>query len=79
MMVVERGWAGVFCMATRPQARRRGLATAVLRCGASWAAGQGARHLYLQVEEKNFPAVRLYTGLGFQTSHHYHYRLATPD
>jgi N-acetylglutamate synthase len=78
MLVVERGWAGVFCMATRPQDRRRGVATAVLRRGASWAADQGARQLYLQVEEHNLPALRLYSRLGFQLAHHYHYRVATP-
>jgi ribosomal protein S18 acetylase RimI-like enzyme len=78
MLVVERGWAGVFCMATRPRARRRGMATAVLRCGASWAADQGARQLYLQVEEHNLAALRFYTRLGFQPSHHYHYRVAAP-
>jgi N-acetylglutamate synthase len=78
MLVVERGWAGVFCMATRLQARRRGIATAVLRCGASWAADLGARRLYLQVEQGNHAALQLYTRLGFQPSHHYHYRVATP-
>ncbi len=41
MLVVERGWAGVFCMATRADARRRGIATALLRRGAGWAANQG--------------------------------------
>jgi ribosomal protein S18 acetylase RimI-like enzyme len=76
MLVVERGWAGVFCMATRPQARRRGIATAVLRCGARWAAHHGARQLYLQVEEHSLAALRLYTRLGFQPSHQYHYRVA---
>jgi N-acetylglutamate synthase len=79
MVVVERGWAGVFCMATRPQHRRRGIATAMLQQGASWAADQGAHQLYLQVEEHNLPALRLYSRLGFQPSHHYHYRVATPD
>jgi GNAT superfamily N-acetyltransferase len=78
MLVVERGWVGVFCMATRPQARRRGIATAVLRCGASWAADHGARQLYLQVEETNLAALQLYGRLGFQPSHHYHYRVAPP-
>jgi GNAT superfamily N-acetyltransferase len=76
MLVVERGWAGVFCMATRPDHRRRGVATAVLAAGARWAAGQGARHLYLQVELHNLPALRLYDRLGFHPSHHYHYRVA---
>jgi GNAT superfamily N-acetyltransferase len=76
MVVVERGWAGVFCMATRPADRRRGVATAVLQHAASWAADQGVHQLYLQVED-NVPAVRLYSRLGFQPSHRYHYRVAT--
>jgi GNAT superfamily N-acetyltransferase len=78
LLVVERGWAGVFCMATRPQARRRGIAAAVLQCGASWAADHGARQLYLQVEEDNLAALQLYTRLGFQPSHQYHYRFLPP-
>jgi N-acetylglutamate synthase len=78
MVVVERGWAGVFCMATRPEDRRRGVATAVLQHAAGWAAGQGARRLYLQVEEDNLPALRLYQRLGFRPSHRYHYRVAPP-
>lgn len=79
MLVVERGWAGVFCMATRPADRRRGVATAILQHAASWAGGRGARRLYLQVEEDNLPALRLYRRLGFQPSHHYHYRVQRPD
>lgn len=67
-------WAGVFCMATRPQVRRRGVASALLRAGARWAADTGADRLYLQVTEDNAAARRLYTGHGFRLSHHYHYR-----
>jgi N-acetylglutamate synthase len=78
MVVVERGWAGVFCMATRPRDRRHGVATAVLQHAAGWAADQGAQQLYLQVEEHNLPALRLYRRFGFQPSHHYHYRVAPP-
>jgi N-acetylglutamate synthase len=78
MLVVERSWAGVFCMATRPQNRRRGVATALLQHAACWAADQGAHQLYLQVEEDNLPALQLYRRFGFQPSHHYHYRVATP-
>jgi GNAT superfamily N-acetyltransferase len=76
MLVIERGWAGVFCMATRPAYRRRGVATAMLQHAASWAGDQGAHQLYLQVEEDKLPALRLYRRLGFQPSHHYHYRVA---
>jgi GNAT superfamily N-acetyltransferase len=63
-------------MATRPEARGRGIATGVLAAGACWAGAQGARNLYLQVEEHNLPARRLYDRLGFHPSHHYHYRVA---
>jgi N-acetylglutamate synthase len=75
LVVVERGWAGLFCMATRPEDRRRGVASAVARRAAGWAAGRGARRLYLQVEQDNLPALRLYRRLGFRPSHHYHYRV----
>ena len=74
LVVVERGWAGLFCMATRPADRRRGVASAVARRAP---AGRPPRvgRLYLQVEEDNVPALRLYERLGFRTSHHYHYRV----
>ncbi|MEV7013210.1 GNAT family N-acetyltransferase [Streptosporangium sp. NPDC051022] len=75
LFVAERGWAGVFCMATAPGERRRGVATAVLGAGARWARDQGAARLYLQVERDNEAAVRLYTRAGFTHSHTYHYRI----
>lgn len=74
MFAVADNWAGVFCMATEPAARRRGIATGVLRTGARWAASQGARNLYLQVERENGAARALYTSLGFEVSHSYHFR-----
>jgi ribosomal protein S18 acetylase RimI-like enzyme len=74
MFAVADGWAGVFCMATESAARRRGIATGVLRTGARWAAAQGARNLYLQVEKENGAARALYTSLGFEVSHSYHFR-----
>jgi ribosomal protein S18 acetylase RimI-like enzyme len=78
MVVVERGWAGVFCLATRPADRRRGVASAVLQRAAGWAAEHGAHQLYLQVEESNLPALRLYRRFGFRPCHRYHYRVAAP-
>ncbi|GGQ05364.1 GNAT family N-acetyltransferase [Streptosporangium pseudovulgare] len=74
MVVADSGWAGVFCMATRPDLRRRGLAAAVLGAGARWAAGQGADRLYLQVEKDNLAARALYERVGFTYSHGYHFR-----
>ncbi|GAA1658062.1 GNAT family N-acetyltransferase [Actinoplanes couchii] len=75
LFVAGDGLAGIFCMATDPQHRRRGHAAAILRAGAAWSAGQGAELLYLQVEEDNTPARRLYEGVGFTHSHSYHYRV----
>jgi ribosomal protein S18 acetylase RimI-like enzyme len=72
--VCERGWSGVFCMATAQAVRRRGIARAVLRTLAQWSARNGADRLYLQVECDNGPAQALYAGAGFSGSHTYHYR-----
>jgi N-acetylglutamate synthase len=74
--VCERGWSGVFCMATAEAVRRRGIARAVLRTLAPWSARNGADRLYLQVECDNGPAKALYAGAGFLRSHTYHYRCA---
>ncbi|GAA4237382.1 arginase family enzyme/GNAT superfamily N-acetyltransferase [Streptosporangium album] len=74
LFVADSGWAGIFCMATHPDHRRRGVATAILGAGARWAAGQGAERLYLQVEEHNETARNLYARIGFTPSHTYHYR-----
>jgi arginase family enzyme/GNAT superfamily N-acetyltransferase len=75
LFAADSGWAGVFAMATRPEYRGQGIATAVLGTGARWALEQGATRLYLQVEDDNAPAQALYTRAGFVRSHGYHYRL----
>jgi N-acetylglutamate synthase len=74
--VCEAGWSGVFCMATDPAMRRRGVARAVLGALASWSRERGARRLYLQVECDNAPAQALYASMGFIRSHGYHFRAA---
>jgi predicted GNAT family acetyltransferase len=65
-------------MGTRPEARRRGAATAVLHGLARWAAAQGCPHLYLQVETDNDAARTLYARAGFTDAYGYHYRTRTP-
>jgi ribosomal protein S18 acetylase RimI-like enzyme len=74
--VLEGGWLGVFCMATLPVFRRRGMATAVLRRLAEWGKEQGATAAYLQVMEENAAACALYARLGFKTLYQYYYREA---
>ena len=72
--VVEGRHLGIFCMATQPEQRRRGLAGQVLRALAQWGAAAGAEHAYLQVMLQNAPAQALYAQAGFRTLYHYHYR-----
>jgi GNAT superfamily N-acetyltransferase len=72
--VADSGWVGIFGMGTRPEARRRGAATAVLHGLAAWAAEHGAARLYLQVEDENTAARALYARAGFTDAYGYHYR-----
>ena len=76
LAVCERGWAGLFCVATAASARRRGIARNVVHALTRWAAERGAQRIYLQVEVANGPAHALYASTGFQRSHGYHYRVA---
>jgi ribosomal protein S18 acetylase RimI-like enzyme len=74
LSVADGELASVQCMATRSDARRRGCARAVLRAIEAWAAGQGARHLYLQAERANHAAIALYEGIQFRVAGAYHVR-----
>lgn len=75
-VVAEAGWAGVFGVATLPQARRMGAARGMLAALAGWAAAHRGDHMYLQVEQGNAAAVRLYAQAGFTETCAYHYRNA---
>ncbi len=76
LAVCERGWAGLFCMATAPGARRRGIGTQVVHALTAWAVERGAGRLYLQTASANAAAHALYERAGFTRSHGYHYRAA---
>lgn len=76
LAVAEQGCSGIFSMATLPEFRRRGAATAVLHVLARWSWQQQASQMYLQVMEDNTPALALYGRVGFETLYHYHYREA---
>jgi ribosomal protein S18 acetylase RimI-like enzyme len=70
--VRQGGWLGVYCMAVRPEARRRGLGRTVLRGLRAWGAGLTA---YLLVTEGNAAARALYEREGFAVAGRYHYRV----
>ncbi len=71
--VVHAGWTAVGSMVTRPEARRRGAARALLAALAGWACGHGTQ-LCLNVEETNRPARALYESTGFGPAYAYWYR-----
>lgn len=68
------GYAGAFLsydesdianVATAPEARRRGIARALMTALAEELRARGAARAYLEVRESNTPALTLYTALGF--------------
>jgi len=72
-IMLEDGLAGVFSMATAPDMRKRGVASALLARLLAWAWEHGAAHAYLQVDARNNPALAVYQKFGFATAYTYHY------
>ncbi|MFJ8042915.1 GNAT family N-acetyltransferase [Kitasatospora sp. NPDC096147] len=71
--VIDGPWACFGAVEVAPEARRAGLASALMAVLAARAAEEGATGGYLQVEAENAGAIALYDRLGFTTSHTYHY------
>ena len=61
------------CVATRPEARRRGVARAAVGALGRWAAERGATASLLAVLEANGPAHALYEALGLTEASAYAY------
>lgn len=72
-IVIERGWAGVQCMATSASHRRQGVAGAVLHELGNEALRHRAENMYLAVITENEAASALYERAGFNTAHEYCY------
>lgn len=75
--VVERGWLGISCLATRPAFRRQGAAKTILSALMQWGQSHQATRMYLQVTDTNQAGRALYARLGFEPLYHYHYRVQT--
>jgi N-acetylglutamate synthase len=70
-------WFDLNAVATRPEARGRGLMRALLGEMAEWGRRQGAEAGHLAVIADNAPAVRLYEGLGYREAYRYQYRVGS--
>lgn len=78
-IALEDGLVGLYDIFTPPEQRGRGHARALCQALLRRALEQGARHAYLQVDEANTPALKLYQGLGFVPAYRYHYRSEQAD
>lgn len=67
-------WGGVYCLAVRPEARRRGLGGAVLAGLLAAGRERGVTRSWLQVRAENTAARRLYEHAGYTEATRYHYR-----
>ncbi len=72
--VAEGSWLGIFAIATLPDKRDAGAATAVNHALGIWGKNHGVEHVYLQVETNNDTAKKLYSKLGFTHGYTYWYR-----
>jgi ribosomal protein S18 acetylase RimI-like enzyme len=67
--------AGLYDIVTAPAARGQGIGSRLCQHLLARAAAEGVRHAYLQVDEANAGARRLYARFGFQDLYTYHYRM----
>jgi len=70
------GWGGLYCMATRPDARRQGRAGRVVRALLDEGSAQGLAGYWLLVMASNAAARELYAKAGFREAARYAYRQA---
>jgi N-acetylglutamate synthase len=74
LTIIEDDCAGLFDIVTHEQARRQGYARNVVASLLRVAWELGARHAYLQVQQENAAARRLYAQFGFAERYIYWYR-----
>jgi GNAT superfamily N-acetyltransferase len=75
LAVLDQEWLGLFSLTTKEKYRKRGVASSITQSLVSWGLVRGANRGYLQVEQKNIPAQKLYYGLGFTDAYSYWYRV----
>ncbi|MEL6435506.1 MAG: GNAT family N-acetyltransferase [Pseudomonadota bacterium] len=74
LCVHDNDMAGLFDISVRSDKRAQGYGRSIVRAALRWAKSQGARVAWLQVEDKNAAALKLYATLGFSEAYRYVYR-----
>jgi GNAT superfamily N-acetyltransferase len=69
----SQGWLGLHGFRTVARMRNKGCARSLIVELGRIALSNSIERCFLQVEEKNAPAIQLYASLGFQTAWRYHY------
>ena len=72
------GWGGLYCMATRPDSRRRGLGGRIVRALLREGEARGVADYWLLVTASNAGARNLYANAGFREACRYLYRQERP-
>ena len=73
--ILDRDYIGVYAIHVHPDYRRRRYASAICRTILQNGRQRGAKNAYLQVVDKNYPAIRLYDTLGFSYAYTCWFRL----
>lgn len=72
--VADGEFCGVFDLAVRPEAKRRGLGARLMGAAADWGVARGARHLWAQVAMTNAASQALMARVGLREAYRYVYR-----
>jgi ribosomal protein S18 acetylase RimI-like enzyme len=78
-VATDQGWMGITAVEVVGSHRRRGLATHLLIAALDLARTEGTRWVYLQTENTNVAAQRLYERAGFTRHHTYRYYRPSGD
>ena len=73
--VLQSGFIGLFDIVVDPEFRSRGYGRQIVESILYWGKQNGAQYSYLQVMLNNFPALHLYSKIGFTEKYQYWYRV----
>jgi len=71
----SRAYGGIYCMATHPDYRERGMATRIVQAMLQHGKTHGLHYIFLQVAGDNAAAQHVYRRCGFERAYRYWYRV----